>query len=101
MNKIAIAALAGTMCSLMANLVAAQDKVGVETCDAFIAKYEACLTAKLPTASQPPAMDGVKQMRMMWKTMAADPSTKDRVSGLCQQAADAIKQQTAALGCQW
>jgi hypothetical protein len=101
MNRIAIAVLSGAWCTLVAAPAAAQDKVGVETCDAFIAKYEACLTAKLPAASQPAAMDGIKQMRTMWKSMASQPSTKDQLSGLCQQTADAIKQQTASLGCQW
>ena len=101
MDKISRAVLAGVWCVLIADPALAQGKVGVEACDAFIAKYEACVTAKLPAAAQAPAKDGINQMRTLWQAMAADPATKNRVAGLCQQAADAIRQQTAALGCLW
>jgi hypothetical protein len=101
MVKISIAALLCVSCILAASPVTAQDKVGIEACDDFIAKYEACVTTKLPAAAQPPAKDVIGQMRTLWKGMAANPGTKDRIPGLCQQTAEAIKQQTAVLGCQW
>ncbi len=85
-----------------ASIGQAQDKVGVEPCDSFLAKYEACVAAKVPVAAQTPQLkDAIKQMRLMWASLAADPVTKDRVPALCQQALETTKQQTVALGCGW
>jgi hypothetical protein len=79
----------------------AQEKVGIEACDAFLVKYEACIAAKVPAAAQAPARNAANDLRAMWRILAADPVTKARVVAICEQTIDAIKQQVAPLGCAW
>ena len=100
MRRIALTVL--VCAALNARPAAAQDKVGVEACDTFLAKYEACIAAKLPPTAQTPQLkDAIKQMRIMWAGLAGDPASKDRVPALCQQALETMKVQIAALGCEW
>jgi hypothetical protein len=94
-------AVASGMFAVLATAATAQDKIGVEACDSFITKYEACVMGKAPAAAQAQMKASVDQMRTMWKTMAADAAMKDKVAGMCQQSGDAIKQQMASFGCQW
>ena len=101
-REFSIGLVALAMSLATASMVVAQDKVGVEPCDRFLAKYEACVAAKVPAAAQTPQLkDAIRQMRLMWVSLAADPVTKDRVPALCQQALETTKQQTVALGCGW
>ncbi len=101
MRKFALAVFAVGSAMAFAGPSAAQDKVGVEVSDTFIAKYEACIAAKVPASVQEQMKDGITQMRSMWKIMAADVNMKEKVPAMCQQASDTVKQQSAALGCVW
>jgi hypothetical protein len=79
----------------------AGDKIGVPECDDFIAKYEACVSGKVPEMARAQFQGAVKQWRDSWKKLAENPSTKGSLAAACKQARE---QQEAALksyGCTW
>jgi hypothetical protein len=79
----------------------AGEKIGIPECDDFIAKYDACVSSKVPEAQQAQLKSAVDQWRASWKKLAANPATKGTLAAACKQAAD---QQAAALksyGCTW
>jgi hypothetical protein len=80
---------------------ASGDKIGVPECDDFIAKYDACVSSKVPEVARAQYQGAIKQWRDSWKKLAADPATKGSLAAACKQARD---QQEAALksyGCTW
>ncbi len=79
----------------------AQDRLGVEPCDTFLAKYETCLATKVWPTSQAPAKATLNDLRAMWKFIAADPTIKDRLAEICRQSIEAIKPQIETVGCTW
>ena len=77
------------------------DKIGIAECDDFIAKYEACVSGKVPTAARASYQSALKQWRESWKKLAENPQTKGTLAAACKQARE---QQEAALksyGCTW
>lgn len=70
------------------------DKIGVPECDDFIAKYEACVSGKVPEMVRAQYESSLKQMKESWKKMAENPQTRGTLVAACKQAAD---QQAAAL----
>jgi hypothetical protein len=77
------------------------EKIGVAECDDFIAKYESCVSSKVPEMARAQFQSAVKQWRESWKKLAANPQTKGTLAAACKQAA---AQQEAALkqyGCAW
>ena len=57
----------------------AQDKVGIEVCDTFLEKYQACVKDKAgDQRAQFEQMIG--QLRTQWKQMAADAQTNKPIS---------------------
>jgi len=72
----------------------AGDKIGVPECDDFIAKYEACVSGKVPEMARAQYQSALKQWRESWKKLAENPQTKGSLAAACKQAAD---QQAAAL----
>jgi hypothetical protein len=79
----------------------AGDKIGVPECDDFIAKYEACVSGKVPEAVRAQFQSMLKTWRESWKKIADDPNTRGTLAKACK---DAAAQQEAALkpyGCSW
>ena len=79
----------------------AGEKIGVPECDDFIAKYDACVSSKVPEQARAQYKSAVAQWRSSWKKLAENPSTKGTLAAACKQAAE---QQTTALkqyGCAW
>ena len=70
------------------------EKIGVPECDDFIAKYDACVSGKVPEAARAQYKSAVAQWRESWKKLAENPQTKGTLAAACKQAAD---QQAAAL----
>ena len=90
-----------TAASTPAPKAAAGDKIGVPECDDFIAKYDACVSSKVPEAARAQYKSAVDQWRASWKKLAENPATKGSLAAACKQAA---AQQEAALksyGCSW
>jgi hypothetical protein len=79
----------------------AGEKIGVPECDDFIAKYDACVSSKVPEAARAQYKSAIDQWRASWKKLAQNPATKGSLAAACKQAAE---QQAAALksyGCSW
>ena len=79
----------------------AGEKIGVPECDDFIAKYDACVSSKVPEAARAQYKSAVDQWRASWKKLADNPATKGTLATACKLAAE---QQEAALkqyGCAW
>ena len=79
----------------------AGEKIGVPECDDFIAKYDACVSSKVPEAARAQYKSAIAQWRSSWKKLAENPQTKGTLAAACKQAAE---QQAAALktyGCAW
>lgn len=70
------------------------DKIGVPECDDFIAKYDECVSNKVPELARAQYKSAIEQWRASWKKMADNPQTKGSLASACKQAAE---QQNAAL----
>jgi len=70
----------------------AQDKVGIEVCDSFLAKYEACVKNTAGEQEQrEQANQMIKQLRSAWKQMASDAQTKPSLEQACKQTVESVK----------
>lgn len=70
------------------------DKIGVPECDDFIAKYESCVTGKVPEMARVQYENMLKTWKTEWKKAADNPQTRETLAAACKQMA---AQQTAAL----
>ncbi len=70
------------------------DKIGVQECDDYLTKFEACLK-DVPEAGRPAMEQAMKQNRDAWKDMAKEPATRAGLKTACQTALDALKQNPA------
>ena len=77
------------------------EKIGVPECDDFIAKYDACVSSKVPEAQRAQYKSTIDQWRSSWKKLAENPATKGTLAAACKQAA--AQQETAlkSYGCKW
>jgi hypothetical protein len=80
---------------------ASGDKIGVPECDDYIAKYEACINAKVPESMRATVKSSMETARKQWKDLAATPQGKAGLATACKAATDAAKQATSAYGCAW
>ncbi len=77
------------------------DSIGVPDCDAFITAYDACVTGKVPEAQRAQYKAGIEQWRTSWRQLAANPSTKATLAGVCKQAAEQSKVSMKSFNCAW
>ncbi|HKP36231.1 MAG TPA: hypothetical protein VJT71_05190 [Pyrinomonadaceae bacterium] len=70
------------------------DKIGVPECDDFIAKYDECVSNKVPEMARAQYKSAIQQWKTSWKQLAENPQTKGTLASACKQAAE---QQNAAL----
>jgi len=63
----------GTSTSGTAGTTSSGDKIGVPECDDYIAKYEACISGKVPEAARAQYQASLKTMRDSWRQAAANP----------------------------
>jgi hypothetical protein len=85
--------------ALAAMTAASAQMVGVPVCDDFLAKYEACVTTKIPAAQQPAFKTSLDQTRKAWSDAAKNPTAKAALESSCKQTADQLKQSLAAYNC--
>jgi hypothetical protein len=69
----------------------AQDKVGIEVCDIFLDKYQACVKDKAAGDQRAQLDQMIGQLRTQWKQLAADPQTKPSLEAACKQTIDSVK----------
>jgi hypothetical protein len=75
------------------------DKVGVAECDDFIAKYEACLSGKVPAQAKASFEQSLAQWRKSWRDAAATPQGKASLAQACKMISDQTKQSMKPYGC--
>jgi len=77
----------------------AGDKIGVPECDDFIAKYEACVSGKVPEVARAQYQSAVKQWKESWKKLADNPQTKGSLAAACKQAREQQEAALKSFGC--
>jgi hypothetical protein len=90
---------ATTTSSPAATTPASGEKIGVADCDDFLAKYEACISDKVPAQARTQYEASIKQWRDSWRQLAANPQTKASLAQACKMAADQAKQSMTSYGC--
>ena len=77
------------------------EKIGIPDCDDFLAKYEACVTDKVPEVARAQYKAGLEQWRTSWRQLAANPNTKATLATACKQAADTARTSMKTYNCAW
>jgi hypothetical protein len=77
------------------------EKVGVAECDDFLAKYEACISGKVPAAAQATFKSSLDTWRSSWKKLAETPQGKAGLATACKAASDQAKTSLGSYGCTW
>lgn len=75
------------------------DKIGIPECDDYLAKYDACVSGKVPDAVRAQYKSSLEQTRKSWREMAANPQTKASMAKTCQEATDQAKKTFKLFGC--
>ena len=78
---------------------ATDDKIGVPECDDLIAKYEACVSAKVPEIARGPFNSTLKTWRDSWRQAASTPQGKAGLAAACKQATEQAKTSMKSYGC--
>jgi len=79
----------------------AGDKIGVPECDDYIAKYEACVSGKVPAAARAQYESSLAQMRNSWRDLAANPQTRAGLAQACKTATETARQSMKPMGCEF
>jgi hypothetical protein len=94
-----LACVMGAALLAFATATAHAQSTGIATCDNFLAKYETCVTSKLPEAQRATYKTQLDQMRKSWVDMSKNPATKSTMEASCKQSMDAMKTALQAYGC--
>ena len=84
-----------------ASTTSSGDKIGVAACDEFLAKYEACVSGKVPAAAQATFKTSLDTWRSSWKKLAETPQGKAGLATACKSALDQAKTSLASYNCSW
>lgn len=79
----------------------AGESIGVPECDDFIAKYEACVSNKVPEMVRAQYQATLKQWKDSWKKLAENPQTKPTLVSACKQSLEQAKTSLNAFNCAW
>jgi len=71
----------------------------VAECDEFLARYEACVTDKVPDESRGAMLTALASWRASWSTLARSPTTRGNLPQMCAAAADSVRTQLTGYGC--
>jgi hypothetical protein len=93
------AAEKSTGTSTTSTTASAGDKIGVPECDDFIAKYESCVSSKVPEMARAQYQNAVKQWKESWKKLAENPQTKGTLAATCKQAREQQEAALKSFGC--
>jgi hypothetical protein len=77
------------------------EKIGVAECDDFIAKYDACVTGKVPAAARAQFEASVKEWRDSWRKLAANPQTKGTLAQVCKTSMESARTSMKSFGCEF
>ena len=79
----------------------AGDKIGVPECDDFIAKYETCVSGKVPEMARAQFNSAIKQWKDTWRQAASTPQGKVGLVAACKSAAEQTKASMKPYGCEF
>ncbi|HLL28133.1 MAG TPA: hypothetical protein VKT73_10885 [Xanthobacteraceae bacterium] len=96
MNRLALGV--SLAAALIATAATAAD-IGIPACDDFLAKYEVCVSGKIPAAQQATFKAQLDQLRASWTTLAQNPNTRPTLEAACKQTADQMKAAMTPYGC--
>jgi hypothetical protein len=74
------------------------ESVGVPECDDYLTKYEACISAHVPAASQAALKQSLDATRAGWKQAIAA-GGKDSLTAACKQMTESARTSMKAYGC--
>jgi hypothetical protein len=94
-----LACVMGGALLAIATTTAHAQSTGVAACDDFLAKYDTCVTSKLPEAQRATYKAQLDQTRKAWVDMAKTPATKSTMEATCKQTMDAMKTALQGFGC--
>jgi hypothetical protein len=77
------------------------DKIGVPECDDFIAKYETCVSGKVPEMARSQFNTMLKNWRDSWRQAASTPQGKAGLATGCKQAAEQARTSMKPYGCEF
>lgn len=77
------------------------DNIGVPECDDFIAKYDACVSNKVPELVRAQYKDAIARTRSEMRARANDPATKSTMASYCKQALEQAKTSLTPFNCTW
>jgi hypothetical protein len=100
-NSAAPAATTAPASTPATTAVLSSDKMGVPECDDFIAKYDACVSDKVPEAARAQYKTSIEQWRTSWRQLATNPNTKATLAGVCKQAAETARTSMKTYNCTW
>ncbi|MDQ3819405.1 MAG: hypothetical protein M3362_17245 [Acidobacteriota bacterium] len=80
---------------------AAGGKIGVPECDDFLAKYEACLSGKVPDAARAQFNSALEQWRNSWRKAAETPEGKAGLAQGCKAAVEQAKLSMKSFNCEF
>ncbi|MDT7540544.1 MAG: hypothetical protein QOE33_448 [Acidobacteriota bacterium] len=80
---------------------ASGEKIGVAECDDFIAKYDACVSGKVPAAARAQFQSSVKEWRDSWRKLAANPQTKGTLAQVCKTSMESSRASMKSFGCEF
>ncbi|HEV8139428.1 MAG TPA: HEAT repeat domain-containing protein [Pyrinomonadaceae bacterium] len=73
--------------------------IGVRECDSFIAKYDSCVSNKVPESARPQYQTALEQWRVSWKKLAENPQTTKTLASACKQADSQQAMNLSQYGC--
>jgi hypothetical protein len=92
-------ATAATPATTTSTTSTASEKIGVPECDDYIAKYDACVSGKVPEATRAQYRTSLEQLRSSWKTLAANPQTKASLAAACKTATEQAQTAMKSFNC--
>jgi hypothetical protein len=92
-------ATTNTAATTNTSTTAAGEKIGVAECDDFIAKYDACVSSKVPEAARAQYQSSVKQWRDSWRKLAENPQTKGTLAAACKTSMESSRTAMKSYGC--
>jgi hypothetical protein len=89
----------GTSANTTTTTTTTVEKIGVPECDDFMAKYDACVTGKVPEAQRAQYKSSLDQWRNSWKALAANPQTKGTLAAACKTSLEQARTSMKSYGC--
>lgn len=81
--------------------VAADETIGIPTCDAYADRYRACIADRLPPGDRDAHARALGAQVATWLVAKADPKLAPALDSECAAAVEAARATTRVFGCVW